>query len=210
MRRQINKFLLPTANCQLPTANCQLPTVFPTTESHRGIHWVARRGFYGNQAANREVLPPPADKICTLCCLFAVGVVRMTGYIFNSGRRIRPIAARHVALRRRSCPPSRHAKSIVRSRALLVMAPAHPTFFLPTADSWKLTDRATLWFNTDELSGSINSLQAFCYNFPFFAWNTQAQIITKAPIHEKHRNQPKNRFYSSTVQQFYNLTLLRL
>jgi len=79
------------------------------------------------------------------------------------GRRIRPIATRHVALRRRSCPPSRRGKGVVRSRALmrrafiqiaiviptepagvfpvgewrelLVMAPAHPTFFLPTADS---------------------------------------------------------------------------
>jgi len=59
----------------------------------------------------------------------------MTGYIFNSGRRIRPIAARHVALRHWSCPPSRRGKGVVRSRALLVMAPAHPTFFLPTADS---------------------------------------------------------------------------
>jgi len=71
--------------------------------------------FFFDQAANREVLPPPTDTICTLCCLFAVGVVRMTGYIFNSGRRIRPIAARHVALRRRSCPPSRRAKSVVLS-----------------------------------------------------------------------------------------------
>jgi len=125
-----------TANCQLPTANCQLPTVFPTTESNRGMHSVSRRGFYGNQAANREVLPPPTDTICTLCCLFAVGVVRMTGYIFNDGRRIRPIATRHVALRRQPCHAlPRGGEDIVRSRALLVKAPAHPTFFLPTADS---------------------------------------------------------------------------